>query len=679
MARITINGVSVDPVKQGPALAAANFIAPNAAASDFILIQTKAPLTKDQRAQLAGMGAEILEYVPDDTYVCHYTPSDLAGIRALPFVAWANIYLRDFKIAPSIRAAAGGTQATANLLSLPVIDMQSKQRVTVEVVLHKGVPMNAAREQIAAAAGLDPNEIETGRSKIRLTVERRRLQALAAIDAVHHVEPYVPPRLYNNIARGILTADAAQTAGTMQGEGEIVCVADTGFDMGSETNVHPAFTGRVVKLYALGRSAASDPDGHGTHVSGSVLGNGAMNDGTAVRGTAPAARLVLQSVLDGQGGLGGLPTDLHDLFITPYDDDGVRIHTNSWGGNAQGAYTANSSEVDDFVWNHRDMLICFAAGNAGMDGQGAGTISSGSVGTPATAKNCITVGASENLRPSFTMPPVNHPFAYGDGWPSDFPVNPIHDDPVANNADGMAAFSSRGPAIHNRVRPDLVAPGTAILSTRSRATSGFSWGPSPPNDPLYMFDGGTSMATPLVAGCAAVVRQFLRASGQPSPSAALIKAMLINGAQPITGQYVPSEAGAPPDNSQGYGRVDLAATVGPYSAGTTVNLLDEATALDTGEEASRQQPIGPGRLLKVTLVWTDQPGEALQADLDLIVTTSDGREWHGNMPAGSTAFDRNNNVEQVQIADCPPGNAEIKVRAFRVTVPQTYALVVRAG
>ncbi len=69
----------------------------------------------------------------------------------------------------------------------------------------------------------------------------------------------------------------------------------------------------------------------------------------------------------------------------------------------------------------------------------------------------------------------------------------------------------------------------------------------------------------------------------------------------------------------------------------------------------------------------------MQADLDLIVTTSDGREWHGNMPAGATAFDRNNNVEQVQIADCPPGNAEIKVRAFRVTVPQTYALVVRTG
>jgi subtilisin family serine protease len=57
-----------------------------------------------------------------------------------------------------------------------------------------------------------------------------------------------------------------------------------------------------------------------------------------------------------------------------------------------------------------------------------------------------------------------------------------------------------------------------------------------------MFEGGTSMATPLVAGCAAVVRAFLRKQGLAEPSAALMKAMIINGAHPLAGQYVPSEA-----------------------------------------------------------------------------------------------------------------------------------------
>src|SRR5439155_9321918 len=140
----------------------------------------------------------------------------------------------------------------------------------------------------------------------------------------------------------------------------------TGFDKGSTTNVHPAFKGRVAKLYALGRPGKkNDPDGHGTHVAGSVLGAGNSTSlGIKVRGTAPKAKLVLQSVLDAGGNLGGLPEDLSQLFTPPYQTDKARIHTNSWGsvGNF-GVYDQQAREVDQFVHDHRDMLICFAAGN----------------------------------------------------------------------------------------------------------------------------------------------------------------------------------------------------------------------------------------------------------------------------------------------------------------------------
>jgi len=78
-------------------------------------------------------------------------------------------------------------------------------------------------------------------------------------------------------------------------------------------------------------------------------------------------------------------------------------------------------------------------------------------------------------------------------------------------------------------------------------------------------------------------------------------------------------------------------------------------------------------------VWTDLPGEALQNDLDLIVTTSDGSVFHGNRPAGATDFDRSNNVEQVMVPNVPTGNVDVNVRAFRATQPQTYALVVRTS
>jgi hypothetical protein len=337
---------------------------------------------------------------------------------------------------------------------------------------------DAVRDHCAAVAGVYPSQVQAGRGKIRLNVAQRRLDALAAIDEVRHIEKFFPPQISNNIARGILNADQTQAAGTMRGEGQIVCVCDTGFDRGVTNDVHPAFEGRVVRLYALGRPhAATDPNGHGTHVCGSVLGDLTAHDGTIIRGTAPAARLVMQSVLDPGGGLGGLPIDLHDLFLPPYRDDGARVHTNSWGGAAEGAYTANSSEVDDFVANHRDCVICFAAGNDGKDVDGTGVVAPGSVGSPATAKNCIAVGATENNRPTFTIPPRIAPIEYGEGWHTDFPAVPISTDRVANNPEGMAAFSSRGPAANHRVRPDVVAPGTAILSTKSRVATGTGWGP----------------------------------------------------------------------------------------------------------------------------------------------------------------------------------------------------------
>jgi serine protease AprX len=670
MARITIDGISIDPVRSGPALAQAQLIKPDASSSNFILVQAKVPLTQAQRAQLQNLRVEILEYVPENTYICRYLPADFGPIRALPFVVWVNVYLRAFKISPVLRPAA------AALSLAPPTPTLSKERVTVEVVLQKDSMSNTVRDKIAAAAGVDVSQLQAGRGKVRATVEERRLDNIAAVDEVRHIEKYFPPRPTNNIARGILTVDQAQAAGAMRGEGQIICVCDTGFDKGDPNDVPAAFTGRVVRLYAFGRNIASDPDGHGTHVCGSALGDGVAQDGTVIRGTAPAARLVMQSVLDPQGGLGGLPVDLHDVFLPPYRDDGVRVHTNSWGGAAQGAYTANSSEVDDFVWNQRDCVICFAAGNDGQDTQGTGMIATGSVGSPATAKNCITVGASENDRPTFVLPPINHPLEYGDGWPTDFPAAPINPDPVADNPEGMAAFSSRGPATNGRVRPDVVAPGTAILSTKSRVATGTGWGP---HDALYFFDGGTSMATPLVAGCAAVVREFLISKQIAAPSAALVKAMLINAAKPMFGQYAPAEVGAPPDNSQGFGRVDLAATVGPFAAGTAPVFQDEAAALDTGETAVTQQAVANGQTLKVTLAWTDPAGEALQNDLDLIVKTPDGRELHGNVAPGSAGFDRSNNVEQVIAPNLGAGQATITVSAFRTVTPQTYALVVRVS
>jgi hypothetical protein len=190
------------------------------------------------------------------------------------------------------------------------------------------------------------------------------------------------------------------------------------------------------------------------------------------------------------------------------------------------------------------------------------------------------------------------------------------------------------------------------------------------------------MATPLVAGCAALVRQFLIGHHDlATPSAALVKAMLINGARNVAGQYIPSEAGVIPNNAEGFGRVDMMATIGPRPAGESVTVKDEGTALDSADEEVTAVNIGLATtLLKVTLVWTDPSGEALQNDLDLILRAGSGEERHGNVPASSTGFDRLNNVEQVLWASPPAGSLDIIVRAHRITEhPQSYALVIRTA
>ena len=97
MARITINGITLDPAAQAHELAAAMLDSPDASQSNYILVQTTEPLNRAQKDELKALGATILEYVPNNTYLCSYSPADLGPIRALPYVGWVNVYLEGFK------------------------------------------------------------------------------------------------------------------------------------------------------------------------------------------------------------------------------------------------------------------------------------------------------------------------------------------------------------------------------------------------------------------------------------------------------------------------------------------------------------------------------------------------------------------------------------------------------
>jgi serine protease AprX len=465
MNRITINGISLDPVSY----TSAGLMSADASGSNYLLIQSTAPLTAAQKTELAAAGVTLHEYVSENTYLAAYPQSDLSRLRSLPYVAWVDVYLKGFKVAPGLRAP--GANPAAWIVPPAAAPSTSRTLRTVDVLLHQGVDPYAAdlKRRIGAAARVHPDDLPMGRRKVRLTVQESYLDDLAEIDEVRLIEEVPPVALGNIVARGIVSAHVDIGGTIYQGDGQTIAVADTGFDIGDPLNVHPAFTGRLVRLYALGRTSPAktdDPHGHGTHVCGSAVGDGPSFGigGGWIQGTAPRARFVVQSLYDTGGGLGGIPADLTDLFLPPYNNDGARVHTNSWGTDASGVpYTTGALEIDQFVWDHQDCVILFCAMNEGTDGNSDGVVDFGQLGANAAAKNCITVGASETMRQE-----MEGVLPYGSIWPSRFMAFPIKDDRIYENPNGMFAMSGRGPTREGRIKPDLVAPGTCILSTRSR-------------------------------------------------------------------------------------------------------------------------------------------------------------------------------------------------------------------
>jgi hypothetical protein len=589
----------------------------------------------------------------------------------------------------------------------------------------------------------------------------------------------------------------------IDGDGQIVGHSDSGLDNGQNgPMLHPAFRGRVAKVFALGRPNPpdwSDRGGHGSHTAGSILGCASFH------GVAPKAKLVHQSLDDEAGQLRGIPATLNALFQQAYDE-GARVHSNSWGvsaivefmgerRNVNGGAYIRGREVDDWTWNNgspRDMLVVFSAGNDGdFATQGGRT----TVTSPGTAKNSLTVGACKNLRP-----------AAG---------------PDGDNVDDLASFSSKGPTLENRVKPDVVAPGTWIASVKTQgervpwqsdveiivasawsATPGFqrvtnpaggalsgirawqfsraagsvfqdvlktpsvalpaghslnfevwlrgdveglddlrmgfetgndlrefnllrrqfaqwtvvsipvpekllgtnarfvvvarqtgrlnravslflddfklttfsSWdalstigaaAPDSPDDRAYTLSGGTSMAAPLTAGCAALVRQSLL-SQTATPSAELVKALIINSADPH-----PHGQGRPNFQS-GWGLVNLRRAIeGSYT-------FDADTKLTNGQSVDYDIAVAMGvTQLRVTLVWADQPSPTLVNDLDLSVTSPAGVTTMAKDPDGN-APDRTNNVEGVDVANPAVGTWKVTVKAHKVSagVSQPFAVVV---
>jgi len=652
----------------------------------YTIIQLRGPITMADRAALEQTGLTLLEYLPDFAYLVRGSSQQLASATRLPQVAGFSALTLADKLDPALLGALARGDTLA-----------SQVRVL-------GWPNDAGalgRDLRAASlSSAGPASVDT-------------LLRTAALPSVRWIAPVTHPRLLNDVARTIMHVDSAWQDRGLYGAGQIIGMADSGLDTGDPATLSADFAGRMVATHvlALGGDLA-DTFGHGTHVAGSAAGAGVQSGAQPAQhrysgsfaGVAPEAGLVIQAFeADAQGAIIGLDPDYYKLFAQAYAD-GARLHTDSWGNTTSavpgpgqyGGYPTGSRDADRFMWEHPDMAIFFAAGNSGRDGVpnsanfcvgGDGVIDPDSLLAPATAKNVITVGAAESQRSSGGF--SSSPWFYFDTFSFCFATAPIRDDLPSDNADGMAAFSSRGPTDDGRVKPDLVAPGVDIVSNRSHApNAGVLWGVYATNS-NYVYSGGSSMSTPLVAGAGALVREWLITRGIAAPSAAAVKATLLNTTHDMAaGQYgngttreIPANR---PNNVDGWGRVDLGFMSAPSPYAIWVD--DHTSGLATGQSAmyastpSRALTVlDSAQPLRVMLAWTDPPGslsaqKKLVNDLDLLVTGPGGTLYRGN---SSGSADRLNNVEGIVIDHPPPGQYRVEVRGYNVPIgSQPYALAV---
>ena len=639
------------------------------------LVLFDGPIQPEWKTALAAAGATLRSYLPDNAWLVEMPAGQSEAVQALPHVVWAGEYRPALKIQPLLAGLA-----------------RQHPDLPVPVTVQTFAPEDAAgvAAQLAAAGASDLSATPAKRwGLVRGVLPAAAAAELAALPEVQWIEHHETPRILNDAARAAdrLNVDAAQAEHGLDGTGQIVAIADTGLDTGDTNTLSPDFAGRLLHVFDTGRLTNwSDTYYHGTHVAGSLLGNGAASGGQ-YRGAAPGAQLVFQSVMTASQTL-NLPDDLNDFYRPPYEH-GARIHSDSWGSAVAGQYTADAMTTDEFIWDHPDQFVAYAAGNDGIDGDYDGVVDLRSLDAPASAKNVLAVGASESGRPPGGGGMTAR--TYGSAWRYDYPVPPIYNDLISSSPgggpQGLAAFSSRGPAADGRTKPDVVAPGTDIVSVRSRASSAVGWGVLGENT-NYCFMGGTSMATPLAAGCATLVRQHLvDGRGLANPSAALIKAALAGGARSLapgqygTDQYREIPAAPRPNPVEGWGQIDVSGTLFP-AGGEQAALIESPGALAAGASNVLVFLVRSNAPLTAVLAYSDYPSALSAAanlvnDLDLRLVDPAGSPFYPNGLAGPDTL---NNLEGVDIASAATGLWTLVVSGRNVPQgPQPYALYLRGA
>ena len=609
------------------------------------IIQFNSPPDRAAQKRLKAQGLSLQYFVNGGGYIEKVSMETVQTLQARENLRASVPYHPAFKISQTIGKVQYRTEARKAIPGL-----------LLRAIPHLNSDPSAIATAIEAAGGtnvkvMDDRDVGGAGQIIFELANESTLPAIVAIEDIRRIEE-VGEIIDDNV--NAATTNQSGTAGVSQvwnqnlnGQDQIIGIMDNGpadinhcfFQDPVNNTTGPAHR----KVVALRNASGTAAGGHATFTAGNAAGDDFNNPGTAARrGGAWAARLVIGNRHDL-----GSATLLSEFSAAR--DSGAVIHTNSWHDNTQGAgnaatYNQNAEDTDRFLWLNEDHLVFGSMGNNGEE-----------QGPPGTAKNAVGVNAAQ-----------------------------------ADPNEGNIGDGNPGPTADGRRKPDIVAVGCNIQS--ATVSTACTVGPRSAC--------ATSYATPHTAAMATLARQYYMEGYYPSgtaqphhaftPSGGLLKATIINSARNMAGV-----AGYPAAN-EGWGIITL--DQGLFFPGDPLNMrvwdFRNATGIATGETKDFPLPVAQnGQPLKVTLVWTEPPGESdnqavIVNDLDLQVIAPDGITFRGagaNYAGGFTTAggvaDTLNNVEQVVINNPAVGNWTIRVIGTAVNVGnpwQGFAVVASA-
>jgi hypothetical protein len=619
----------------------------------YYLVQVNGPITDGQLREIQVAGGDIIGYLPYYTLIVRADDLTKETIDELPFVRWTGIFQPAYKMQKELFTAEGIARVAVQISPLEDIEAIANEMTQRGFTIREKYDHPTCKS-IDVVGNLDD------------------IHEIASIPSVLWIQ--IPASLVccnSNVQWVVQTGWQSTIPGSegwriwnegLYGDGIVLGSCDSGtkiehwafYDASCPITAPGLYPNhRKIVGYNLYEGASFGDHAyvqyvgayHGTWTSGTILGDDSINGGNALyAGVAKHARLFMLDLVDSAGHWAPESlTNLTSLWDSVYLGHGLpyRIQQNSMQigkTNVMGNYLLEDASTDAYIWQYKDFLQIFPAGNDGANT----TILTGPI-----AKNVVAGGGTLNGIQSNQF------------WGS----------------------SSRGPTQDGRIKPNIVGPSVNVRSADGATTNG------------YKYASGTCGASTSTNGALGLIRQYLLAGFYPGgaenpadsihyKSSALLRAMAFVSADPNVSSY------EVPSFYIGWGRLDIDSVLYFTGDARKLIILDDTIGIGTGQAVTDSFRVLSSIPLRICMAWTDtaaapNANPTLVNDLNLELIAPDGTSYRGNQYSGGQSIPNPGVWDNINVEECcrinepQPGVWHVTVSGQQVVFgPQPFAYAI---